>query len=201
MKVYRKILWFLMLMTSVNSRAEVYKPYLVDNPERLEFVTGYCENKNQEKKLWFAINKTAKSIVDTLPAVPPEQKNYIETELESKNMDRFSAIKQTSIYRINEIRMSFENIEKLSRTYIDNHKNLKFEKKVEITGRVLLNINQLDGLKFFSFEKLPFKNSLTSRNYIISDGALDDLVSAQNSFGFLKDNLIFHLICYGEKSN
>ena len=37
---------------------------------------------------------------------------------------------------------------------IDNQKYLKFEKKIEITGRTLLNISQLEKLK--EFEKEPF---------------------------------------------
>jgi hypothetical protein len=198
MKILQKFLLLSIFFVSVDAKSVVYKPYLVDNPDRIEFATGYCENKNQEKKLWSALYKTTKSVVKEIPSIPPDQKIYIETEINSKNLDRQDAILQTSIYKIYKILNAFENIQKLSEIYIENHQKLPLAKKTEITGRVLLNISDLEKLK--TFEKMAFQKSLESRNYMISINAVEQLDSALNSFYFLKENLLFHLICYGENS-
>ena len=57
-----------------------------------------------------AVNKTAKSIIEVLPTLPPEQINYIETEQDSKNADRIIAIGDTSIYKMYRMRININNI-------------------------------------------------------------------------------------------
>ena len=96
------------------------------------------------------------------------------------------------------MRININNIKVLSNLYLENHKKLKIEKKIEIVGKLLLNINELDDYK--KFDKAYFQKSLESRNYIISDTALDELQIGLISLNFIRKNLIYHLICYGEKS-
>jgi hypothetical protein len=197
-KIFFQLGLCLYLAASIDARAELYRPYSQSNTERIEFHEGYCENKNQENKLLQAVNKTAKSIIDVLPTLPPEQINYIETEQDSKNADRIIAIGDTSIYKMYRMRININNIKVLSNLYLENHKKLKIEKKIEIVGKLLLNINELDDYK--KFDKAYFQKSLESRNYIISDAALDELQIGLISLNFIRKNLIYHLICYGEKS-
>lgn len=180
------------------ANAEIYRPYLNTNPDRIDFFSGYCENENQELKLWTAIYKTAKSIDEKLPAIPPEQTRYMNAELRSNNAQRIEAVLRSSIYRMQEIKSSLENIVNISNQYILVHGRIGLDKKVEFVGRTAINLMDLhSNLKMISPE--DFRRSLAQKEYFVPSDLVKNL-SENFSFYMLWKNLMNHIICYGEKA-
>ena len=176
--------------------AQIYQPYSVKNPDRLDASEGYCQNSNQEKKLWYAILKTAKTIDEKLPNIPPEQIRYINSELKSTNPQRVEAIFRVSIFTMRSIKDSLINIINLTEGYLSIHDVMRLSKKVEYAARIMVNLDSLhNNFNYMSPEN--FQSSLATREYFVSIDTLKQ-VSDQVPFSVLKYALAKHLICYGE---
>ena len=186
---------FLILSTFASSAnsSEIYSPFYYKNPNKLDSSEGYCANFSEEAKLWQGINKYANSLLTVMPAIPPEQKKYIQQEVESGNVDRALSIRGNPFFIMNDIYQEAINIEKLSSLYLLLNRQLPLEKKVEITARVILNIDS---------EKIDYSNinwlssELKSKGYYIAPETLKIIWGTRSG---IKQASIFHLICYGEK--
>lgn len=184
-----------MFFVSTSILAKVWSPYTYRDPEALEHDKAYCKSPDEEKKLWIAIGKYSESFLDEAPQIPPEQKAYISGELQSGNSDRLHRILQSSIYRINSIRGSSENLKSLSSDYLKYHKNLPIEKKTEFVGRSLINILD-DEFEHDDIERIV--SDLRTKNYFISSEALRTYWAVNRT---LRRTLVYQLICYGENYN
>lgn len=181
--------------TSFAQNPEIYSPFFMSNPERLDDSSGYCKNAAEEKKMWTEINKFSKSFLLVVPTIPPEQKAYIQTELSSSNIERVSRIMSNSFYVMNDLYEEVSNIEKLSSTYLKHQAQLPLGKKMEIIGRTLANVTNTN-LPNDEFQR--FSADLRAKGYYISAENLRTHWGVK--FG-IKRLLISHLICYGEKLN
>ena len=132
----RSAIFFTYLLTcalySHAQKSDIYSPYSAEGKEKVEFNEGYCKNENEEKKLWLGINKYAKSLLKIFPQIPPEQKSYINGEINSDNVNRFNGVMRTSFFKMSEVYENTDNIEKISSMYISNYKYLSLSKKWNI---------------------------------------------------------------------
>ena len=181
---------------TVNSAsAKVWSPYLMGDPNRIEKAEGYCQNSSEEKKLWSAINKFTDSFLRDAPQIPPEQKAYIQGELQSGNAERRNRIFQNPIYKMEKIHSAIGNLNVLSSDYLKYQWALSLEKKMEFIGRSLINIVD-DEVDYDQLEKMT--TELQSKNYFIPAESLSMYWAVTRS---LRSQLVYHLICYGEKYN
>lgn len=181
--------------TSFSQNSEIYSPFFFSNPEKIESSKGYCTNAAEEKKLWTEINKFAKSFLLVVPTIPPEQKAYIQTERNSSNIKRFESILSNSFYRMNDLYEEVSNVEQLSATYLKHQSQLPLGKKMEIIGRTLANITN-ENIQYDDMQRVSA--DLRTKGYYIS---VDDLRRHWAVKYGMKQALISHLICYGEKIN
>jgi hypothetical protein len=181
--------------TSFSQNSEIYSPFLMSNPQRLDSSKGYCNNAAEEKKLWTEINKFAKSFLLVVPTIPPEQKAYIQTERNSQNSKRLQSIFSNSFYIMNDLYEEVSNVEQLSSTYLKNQAQLPLAKKMEIIGRTLLNISNAN-IEWDDTQR--FSSDLRAKGYYISADDLRMHLGVKNG---MKYALHSHLICYGEKLN
>jgi len=186
------IIFLLMCTTAVYAEiSDIYSPYSTDNREKLVWNGGYCKDINEEKKLRIEINKYAKSLLKIFPQIPPEQKAYINGEMNSGNTNRMVGIMNSSFYKMNEAYVGSEDIEKISAIYISSIDYLSMGKKMELIGRTLANLNQED----IPYEEIDrISGDLKSKNYIVNS---KDLRQHWALSRFLKRQLHSHLICYG----
>ena len=118
---------------------------------------------------------------------------YINGEMNSGNTNRMDGIMRSSFYKMNEVYVGSENIEKISAIYISSVNYLSMGKKMELIGKTLSNLNQED----IPYEQIDsISSDLKSKNYVINGNDLRQHWALNN---FLKRQLINHLICYGEK--
>lgn len=182
------IFWFF------KANAQVFPSYSAGNPWRLEFSNEYCESSEKEKHLWQSINFFAKSILNTFPAVPPEQLSYIKNEQESGNSNRQMNITFNPFYKIKDTLETAENLEILSRDYIKHQNIMTYLKKTEFIGRTMANVRStafdLDDAKKLS-------RDLESRGYRIEE---KNLTEAYLGIFSLRSTMISHLICYGKNN-
>jgi hypothetical protein len=183
--------------TSFAQNSEIYSPFSFVNPEKLNYANGggYCKTASDEKKLWTEINKFSKSFLHVVPNIPPEQKAYINAELNSSNSERQIRITSNSFYLMNDLYEEVSNIEKLSSTFLKNQARLPLQKKMEIIGRTLANVTN-EGIPSDLFQSISA--DLKAKGYHIS--AENFRTHWGVKFG-IKQILISNLICYGEKSN
>ena len=175
--------------TSNASSSEIYSPYA----SSLEMFKGYCKNSEEEKKLWGEIQKFSKSFLLLAPNIPPEQKSYLQSESSSGNNERAINILRNSFYKMNETYEEMANIEKLSSSYLLNHNNLSFNKKIEFIGRTLANLDS----DHISYDELQFvSDDLNSKGYVFTRKNLGSHWALKR---LIKKSLIAHLVCYGEK--
>ncbi len=198
MKILKKIL-LLSIFIASNAMAEFFHPYHVDNPEKIEWNEGYCKNGVQEKKLWNAIYKTAKHAIDEIPGLPPEQRQYIESELDSKNSDRIESIIVSPIFSMHVILIQLKNVKTIAEDYLLTHESSPQLKKLKMLGEVLLPIYILEDKR--GINNKTFQNSLAAKNYLLTAKQLKGLEIALTNFNSLKRNLAHQIICYGEKNN
>jgi hypothetical protein len=173
--------------------AKVWSPYLMSDPDRIEHSEGYCKTPIEERKFWSAVNKFSGSFLSEAPQIPPEQKAYINGEIQSGNAERLARALQNPIYRMEKIRTSIENLNILSSDYLKYHKVLPLEKKMEFIGRSMINIID-EQVEYEDIDKMVA--DLQSKNYFINSDALKTYWSVSRA---LKSNLVYHIICYGEK--
>ena len=195
LKLSTLISFIFVATTSFAQNSEIYSPFLMSNPERLDSSTGYCKNAAEEKKLWTEINKFAKSFLLVVPTIPPEQKAYIQTERNSKNHKRLQSIFSNSFYIMNDLYEEVSNVEQLSSTYLKNQAQLQLAKKMEIIGRTLLNITNAN-IEWDDTQR--FSADLRAKGYYIASEDLRMYLGVKNG---MKYALHSHLICYGEKLN
>lgn len=197
MKSIKKLIffaWSIFFIASISNAqdSKIYNPYLSANPEPLNFSGGYCKNADDERKLWAEINKFAKSFLEVVPQIPPEQKTYINAERNSKNTERLIGILNNSFYKMNDLYEEVENIEQLSTTYLKYQKQLVLAKKMEIIGRTLMNLRD-ENIPYDAMG--PVAEDLKRKGYNIS---LEKLRAHWFIKHSLSKSLNFHLICYGE---
>ncbi len=198
MKILQKIL-LLSIFIASNSMAEFYHPYHVDNPEKIEWDERYCKNAAQEKKLWNAIYKTAKHAIDEIPGLPPEQKQYIESELGSKNSDRIESILTSPIFKMHVILIQLKKVKAITEEYLLVHENSRISKKIKMLGEILLPIYILENNR--GINNKSFQSSLVAKSYTLTDKQLQGLEIALTNFYLLKQNLAHQIICFGEKND
>jgi hypothetical protein len=175
--------------------SDIWRPYLMSNADRIEMNEGYCKNAAEEKKFWTAINKFSESFLNEAPQIPPEQKAYMMGEAQSGNSERLHRTIESSMFKMNSLRNSFENLNTLSSDYLKYQKLLSFEKKTEFIGRSLLNLIN-EKIEYRQLDR--FVADLQSKNYYIKSDTLESTFSASY---FLREQLVTHLICYSEKSS
>lgn len=177
-----------------NANSQVFPSYSAGNPWRLDLSNDYCESLEKEKYLWQSINFFAKSILNTFPAVPPDQLSYIKNEQESGNSNRQINITFNSFYKIKDTLETAENLEALSRDYLKYQKIMNYVKKTEFIGRTMANVRStaydLDDTKQLS-------RDLESKGYRIEE---KNLREAYLGIFTLRSTMIGHLICYGKNN-
>lgn len=196
MKFSKLLLTSFYLFLSISSYAEnseIYNPYLISNPNKIDSFGGYCKNSVDERKLWSEINKYAKSALLVFPKIPPEQKSYLDGEFNSGNDERAMNVTGTSFYKISAILDQIANIERLSSNYLLNQDQLSITKKMEFIGRVLSNVNS-DNISYDDFNFVS--SDLKSKGYYIS---VENLRRHWGLTRAISRSFISHLICYGEK--
>ena len=198
MKLTKILLIFLFsfIATSISAQAsDIYGPFLQANPNRIEATGGYCTTQDDERKLWSGINKFAKSVLQVFPAVPPQWAAYLNTERNSGNFNRKINVEKTSFYKINTVLVNTSNLVTLSEAYLNNHSKLTLQKKMEFIGRTLVNVYSVP-IDIFDFESVS--TDLKSKGYYIS---VSELTMNWAITSGIKEALIFHLICYGDRQS
>lgn len=192
MKKYFVLIVFASCLFNANS--QVFTSYSAGNPWRLDSSNDYCESSEKERHLWQSINFFAKSIVNTFPAVPPEQLSYIKTEQESGNSNRQINITLNPFYKIKSTLETAENLEILSRDYIKHQNIMTYLKKTEFIGRTMANVRST---AFDLYDTKDLSRELESRGYRIEEKNLRDTYLGILS---LQTTMINHLICYGKNN-
>jgi hypothetical protein len=198
MKKYFKFIGCSFFLTCMWARADVYKPYFLDNPDRINWNNGYCENHVEEKKLWRAISKTSKSMHEALPVIP-ENKELIEEEWRIKNFAEGYLIENSSLYKLYLIKIYFKNIELLSSTYLKSHERLSSLKKIEIATKVLKEIRSIQYLNKWKFDEIDPEKSLEVKDVFVPKSVFKDLRSGLSSVDLINGNLIEFLQCIGSR--
>lgn len=152
----------------------------------LDHTKGYCESGEQEKMLWTAINQLARSFLAISPQIPPEQRNYLMTELNSGG-ERMVRVLQDPLFKMLTVRDGAEKLGRISQIYLNAPPNLSFIKRVELIGRAFQAIDVGSELE-------RSHATLRSKGYHINPTILMDW---QFQTTFLRIHLIDHLICYG----
>jgi hypothetical protein len=189
-----KKLFLTLVFLGLNSEAQIVSPRASQSPWRLEFSENYCENSAKEKHLWNSINFFAKSVINTFPAIPPEQLAYIKREEESSNVDRQINITRNPFYKIKDTLETVQNLDEISRDFIKHQNILSYVKKTEFIGRTMANVRSIP---FDLEDAKQLSKNLESRGYQIDEKHLRDTYLALFT---LRMTMISHLICYGEKN-
>lgn len=190
----KKYFFIVLIFWFFNANSQVFPSYNAGNPWRLEFPSEYCESLEKEKHLWQSINFFAKSIINTFPAVPPEQLSYIKNEQESGNSDRQINITLNPFYKIKDTLETAENLEIISRDYIKRINIITYLKKTEYIGRIMANVQST---AFDHDDAKHLSRELESRGYHIEEKNLRDTYLG---IYFLRSTMIRHLICYGKNN-
>lgn len=189
-----KKLFLTLVFLGLNSEAQIIPGWSPNSPWPLVYSESYCENSAKEKHLWNSINFFAKSVINTFPAVPPDQLAYIKNEQESKNVDRQVNITMNPFYKIKDTLDTAQNLDELSRDFIKYQNLLSYVKKTEFIGRAMANVQSFS---YDSDDATHLAKSLKSRGYVIDEKHLKDTYFGLYS---LRSTMIRHLICYGEKN-
>jgi hypothetical protein len=190
----KKITFFFLIILCPISWAELYKPFFHKDKNKIELFTGYCKNSKDEYKLWSSINKFSESILFTLPAVPPEQVQYIESEMSSGNDERSIRAAKNPYWLIMNILESAKNLRELSTQYLNYKDAITDKKRMEYFGRTLLNLKR--EIEYSQTDY--FAKELNKKDYPVTS---EDLESIIFSFGQYERNLKMTLICFGENEN
>jgi hypothetical protein len=187
------IFFFLLAICSVAS-AEIYAPFFLENPERIDFFTGYCKNSKEEYKFWSSINKFSESILFTLPAVPPEQVKYIESEMSSGNNERSMRADRNPYSVVMKILESAKNLRDLSTQYLKYKDAITDKKRMEFFGRALINLKR--EIEFSQTDYIV--QELNKKDYPLTSKNLESIIFINSMF---ESNLKMTLICFGENED
>jgi hypothetical protein len=183
----------LLLSVSVSEASQIYSPYLMANPDRLEIFGGHCQSPSEERKMWEGINKFAKSFLNVAPQIPPEQVAYIKGEMQTTNIDRINHLVASPMYKMKEFYDSVKNIESHSARFLANQAKISLAKKMEFVGRTLANTIS-DGLG--SGDMMRLSADLRAKGYYIAGADLD---ASRAVIWGIRNSLVSYLICHGER--